>query len=55
MRKLVATIAAAFALAGVGLAAHTATSDAPAQADDQASGMFFQILPHIEQDNVYRS
>ena len=55
MRKLVATIAAAFALAGVGLAAHTATSDAPAHAHDQASSMFFQILPYIEQDNVYRS
>ena len=34
MRKLVATIAAALALGGVGLATHAATSDAPADASD---------------------
>jgi hypothetical protein len=42
MRKLIATIAAAFALAGVGVATHTATSDAPADAS-------FASLPYIEQ------
>jgi TPP-dependent trihydroxycyclohexane-1,2-dione (THcHDO) dehydratase len=32
MRKLITTVAAVLALAGVGLAAHHATSDAPADA-----------------------
>jgi hypothetical protein len=32
MRKLIATVAAALALAGVGLATHTATSDTPTDA-----------------------
>jgi hypothetical protein len=32
MRKLIATVAAALALAGVGLATHTATSETPADA-----------------------
>jgi hypothetical protein len=57
MRKLVATIAAALALSGVGLATHTATSDAPADArftdtSDQASS-FYHLLPFVEQDNLY--
>jgi hypothetical protein len=59
MRKLIATIAATLALAGVGLATHTATSDAPADASftrtaEQAGGsIFFHLLPYIEQDNVF--
>ena len=48
VRKLIATIAAALALAGVGLATHTTTSDAPADA------WFVHILPYIEQDNLFR-
>ncbi len=48
MRKLIATIAAALALAGVGLATHTAMSDAPTDA------WFAHILPYIEQDNLFR-
>jgi hypothetical protein len=50
MRKLVATITAAFTLAALGLAAHSAASDAPA---DACFGCL--ILPYIEQDNIYRS
>jgi hypothetical protein len=55
MRKLVATIAAAFALAGVGLATHTATSAAPVDTDstERAGGIAFHILPYVEQENVY--
>ena len=49
MRKLIATIAATLALAGVGLATHTASLDTV----DASSG-FFHILPYIEQDNVFR-
>jgi hypothetical protein len=48
VRKLIATIAAALALAGVGLATHTTTSDAPADA------RFVHIIPYIEQDNLFR-
>jgi hypothetical protein len=48
MRKLIATIAAALALAGVGLVTHTTTSDAGADA------WFTHILPYVEQDNLYR-
>jgi hypothetical protein len=40
MRKLIATVAAALALAGVGFATHTATSDAPVEA-----GRFISISP----------
>ena len=47
MHKLIATIAAALALAGVGLATHTATSDTPAD----ASAL---LLPYIEQDNLFK-
>lgn len=45
MHKLIATIVAALALAGVGLASHTATSDASTHA----------MLPYIEQDNIYKA
>jgi hypothetical protein len=48
MRRLIATIAAALALTGVGLATHTASSDALAR-----SGMLVDILPYIEQDNLF--
>ena len=47
MRKLLATIAGALALAGVGLATQTATSDAPTHA-----GGF--LLPYMEQENLYK-
>ena len=47
MRKLLASIAAAIALAGVGLATHTATSDAPTDAS-------VLLLPYVEQENLYR-
>jgi hypothetical protein len=42
MRKLITTIAAALALAGVGLATHHATSDAP---DDAA--IVFDVGNHF--------
>jgi hypothetical protein len=53
MRKLIATIAAAsaFAFAAVGLATHTATSDAPAY----ATSRYIHMLPYVEQDSVYRA
>ena len=56
MRKLIATIAAALALAGVGFATDTATSDAPADAGSThgAGASFVHILPYIQQDNVFR-
>ena len=47
MRKLIATIAAALALAGLGLATHTATSDARADASSP-------LLPYVEQDNLFK-
>jgi hypothetical protein len=49
MRKLIATTAAALAIAGVGLVTHTATSHTHAD-----PGFEFFILPYIEQDNIYR-
>jgi hypothetical protein len=61
VRKLIVTIPATLALAGVGLATHTATSDAPAdasitQTSEQAGcTTFFHLLPYIEQDDVYRA
>jgi hypothetical protein len=52
MRKLAATLTAAVTLAGVGLAAHTASS--PGDASAQTSGVFVHLLPYVEQENVYR-
>ena len=50
MRKLIATVAAALALAGVGLAVGTAASDAPAEAS-----WSHPLLPYIEQDSLSKS
>jgi hypothetical protein len=50
VRKLIATIAATLALAGVGIAAHTATSDAPGEA-----GSGYVLLPYVEQETLYRA
>jgi hypothetical protein len=64
VRKLIATVAAAVALAGAGLATHTAMSNTPAGASfADASGVRsgssnswpVYILPYIEQENVYRA
>ena len=60
MRKLIATIVATLALAGVGLATHAATSNDLAdasvtQTSYQANGGWqYLLLPYIEQDNVYK-
>jgi hypothetical protein len=50
MRKLITTIAAALALAGVGLVTHTAASAAHGGA-----AVFNHILPYIEQDNLFKT
>jgi hypothetical protein len=47
MRKLLASIAAALAVAGVGLATDAATSDAPTDAS-------VLLLPYLEQENLYK-
>jgi multisubunit Na+/H+ antiporter MnhB subunit len=58
MRKLAATLAAALALVGVGLAAHTATSNSGGgfvDASAQTGSILFYNLPYIEQDNLFRA
>jgi hypothetical protein len=53
MRKLIATTVAALALAGFGLATHTAKPDVATDTRAQSRAYSF-LLPYVEQDNLAR-